>query len=250
MADADVRALVAIGGKRRKANSTRPASVSARAVATATFRVANSVARVNRSGRDAPVAAPMPLPILAWEKQLEYMLGMLAQLGIVNGTPFNPDIRTERILEDAARTAVDEMRVVFYASRHPAHIAWKDRTWEWFPLQLISAQTGDFGVSAAIGKPAVGAGSVYWLAFRDGTGAYLDGGKTYKLTVPGQAAGQRGRLFRSLLRPAASRGRGSHVGEDHPGQGVVVRFPHLRPGSVRLRRHVEAQRHCRGEDRA
>jgi len=33
----------------------RPASVSARAAATATFRVANSVAIVNRSGGDAPV---------------------------------------------------------------------------------------------------------------------------------------------------------------------------------------------------
>ena len=73
---------------------------------------------------------------------------------------------------------------------------------------VISAQTGDFGgpayldlessdgyfwtgygVSAAIGKPAVGAGSVYWTAFRDGTGAYLDGGKTYKLNVPGPVPG-------------------------------------------------------------
>ena len=76
------------------------------------------------------------------------------------------------------------------------------------PLQLISAETGDFGVpafldlessdgyfwlgygvSAAIGKPAVGAGSVYWMAFRDGSGAFLDGGKTYKLTVPGPVPG-------------------------------------------------------------
>jgi hypothetical protein len=28
------------------------------------------------------------------------------------------------------------------------------------------------------------AGSVYWLGTRDATGAFLDGGKTYKLTVP------------------------------------------------------------------
>jgi hypothetical protein len=29
-----------------------------------------------------------------------------------------------------------------------------------------------------------GAGSLYWGAFRDSHGAFLDGGKTYKLTVP------------------------------------------------------------------
>jgi hypothetical protein len=29
-----------------------------------------------------------------------------------------------------------------------------------------------------------GAGSLYWLGVRDKDGAYLDGGKTYKLTVP------------------------------------------------------------------
>jgi hypothetical protein len=29
-----------------------------------------------------------------------------------------------------------------------------------------------------------GSGSLYWFAARDKTGAYLDGSKTYKLTVP------------------------------------------------------------------
>ena len=247
----------------------------------------------------------MPLPILVWEDNLEYWRQLHAviqtetslagistdarhagsQSGIQQGKPFNPDERRERLLEEAARTAVAEMRIVLYASRNPARIAWKDRAWEWFPLQLIDAQTGDFGasgfldlessdgyffcgygVSAAIGKPAVGAGSVYWLAFRDGTGAYLDGGKTYQLNVPGpvpgrlfwsmtiydvdtrcliatdqdqrrntitrrQTSGERRRLLRSLLRPRGSGGQGSHVDQDHPGQRMVVRLPHLRTGS-------------------
>lgn len=30
----------------------------------------------------------------------------------------------------------------------------------------------------------IGFGSLYWLGLRDKAGAYLDGGKTYKLTVP------------------------------------------------------------------
>ena len=178
-------------------------------------------------------AKTMPLPLLKWENNLEYwrqlcaviqtetvpgefrpFLGMLAPLGIEPGKPFNPDAGTQRILEEAARTALAEMKVVFYASRNPARIAWPGRTWEWFPLQLINAQTGDFGVpayldveasdgyafcgygvSAAIGRRAVGAGSAYWLGLRDGTGAYLDGGKTYKLTAPGPVPGK---LFWSM----------------------------------------------------
>jgi hypothetical protein len=178
-------------------------------------------------------AKTMLLPSLVWEDKIDYwrelhavmqtetapgefrpMLGMLAQLGIEQGKPFNPDARAQRILEQAAHTALAEMSVTFYGSRNPERIAWKDRVWEWFPLQLISAKTGDFGVpayvdleasdayayagygvSAAIGRRAVGAGSVYWLAARDGSGAFLDGGKTYKLTVPGPVPGK---LFWSM----------------------------------------------------
>lgn len=44
-------------------------------------------------------------------------------------------------------------------------------------------------IQAVVASPAmfrrkVGVGSVYFLAARDRSGAYLDGGRTYKLTVP------------------------------------------------------------------
>ena len=165
----------------------------------------------------------LPLPILSWEKNIEYfrqlhaviqtetapdefrsMLGMLKQLGIEKGKPFNPNARMQRILNEAAQTGNDEMRAMFTSQRDPEYIAWKGRAWEWLILQVIIAETGDFGpraylnlepsetyyfmgygASAAMGPPAVGAGSVYWGAFRDGTGEFLDGSKNYKLTVPG-----------------------------------------------------------------
>jgi len=38
--------------------------------------------------------------------------------------------------------------------------------------------------SPAMFARAPGAGSLYWLSARDSTGAYLDGGGTYKLSVP------------------------------------------------------------------
>jgi hypothetical protein len=41
-----------------------------------------------------------------------------------------------------------------------------------------------------LGKREVGAGSIYFSGFHDNTGAYLDGSKTYKLTVPGPVPGK------------------------------------------------------------
>ncbi len=78
--------------------------------------------------------------------------------------------------------------------------AWDDRKWEWAGLV---ADNGNFRTrsgldleardrwfaQAIVASPAMfrrsaGAGSLYWLAARDHSGAYLDGGKSYKLTVP------------------------------------------------------------------
>ena len=37
---------------------------------------------------------------------------------------------------------------------------------------------------------SAGAGSLYWLGARDASGAFLDGGKTYKLSIPQPAPGK------------------------------------------------------------
>jgi hypothetical protein len=41
------------------------------------------------------------------------------------------------------------------------------------------------GITPAMVDPKPGTGSVYAITLRDGDGAYLDGGKTYTLTLPG-----------------------------------------------------------------
>ncbi len=131
------------------------------------------------------------------------MLGMLKQLGIEKGKPFNPDARMKRILKEAAQTANAEMRATFTAQRDPGYLPWKGRAWEWLIWQVIDPETKDFGprgyynlepaesyyfmgygASAAMGVPEPGAGSIYWAGFRDNKGVYLDGGKNYKLNVP------------------------------------------------------------------
>jgi hypothetical protein len=128
------------------------------------------------------------------------MYGLLAAIGIEKGRPFAPDARLKGILETAARAGRDQMLVSAFGSARPDRVVWKDRKWEWAAL---ASEGSDFETPTALDLEArdrwfaqaiamspkmllrsEGAGSLYWLGLRDATGAYLDGGKTYKLTVP------------------------------------------------------------------
>jgi hypothetical protein len=156
--------------------------------------------------------------LLRWEDNLQYweklhkvlqeepaldefrpMYGMLAALGIEQGKPFAPDARMKAILERAAKARRAQMLVAGFGSSRPDRIVWTDRKWEWAALRY---ENGDFelptgidieardrwlsqavGVSPKMFLRTAGAGSLYWLGLRE-DGAYLDGGKTYKLSVP------------------------------------------------------------------
>jgi hypothetical protein len=126
--------------------------------------------------------------------------GELAALGIEKGKPFKPDARMKKILESAAKIACAQMRVQSFADRRPDRVMWKNRKWEWATLR---PENGTFDTptykdldarekwffQAQIESPAMfrrtaAAGSLYWLGTRDKSGAYLDGGKNYKLRVP------------------------------------------------------------------
>jgi hypothetical protein len=133
--------------------------------------------------------------------------GQLAVLGIVKGKPFAPDDRMKQLLERAAKTANAQMRVQSLADRRPDRVAWPDRkSWEWAALR---PENGTFDTpthsdldarekwfwqatfeSPAMFRRKAGGGSLYWLATRDHTGAFLDGSKTYKLTVPQPVPGK------------------------------------------------------------
>jgi hypothetical protein len=71
----------------------------------------------------------------------------------------------------------------------------RDLRWSAFQREIESTAYKDLDArakwfyQAQIESPAMfrrdaRAGSLYWLGIRDATGAYLDGSKTYKLTVP------------------------------------------------------------------
>jgi hypothetical protein len=126
--------------------------------------------------------------------------GELSVLGIVKGKPFAPDARMKAILEKAAVIANAHMRVQSFADRRPDAKVWPNRQWEWVGLR---PENGDFdapsyvdvdarevwfyqaiGASPAMFRRQAGGGSVYWLGLKDGTGEYVDGGKTYRLKIP------------------------------------------------------------------
>lgn len=168
---------------------------------------------VDKSGKD------LNSTLLEWEDNLTYwtklhkvineepiqqdflpMYGELAALGIEKGKPFEPDARMKDILIRAARDGRVQMLVTTFDNNRPERMAWKDRNWEW--VGMVS-DNGDFktsggmdnnarerwfaqavGASPAMFRRTTDAGSLYWGAFRDNNGNWLDGAKTYKLTVP------------------------------------------------------------------
>lgn len=134
------------------------------------------------------------------------MYGLLAELGIEKGKPFAPTEAMTALLTQAAREGRDQMLVAAFDSDRPDRLAWPDRKWEWAGLVPGSAQFEtpggvDLGArdrwfaQAIVTSPAMfrrdaSAGSLYWLGARDATGAFLDGGKIYKLAIPQPVPGK------------------------------------------------------------
>jgi hypothetical protein len=170
-------------------------------------------------------AEPQDTTPLRWENNIKYweelqwvvdteppldgyrhQYGELAALGIVKGKPFAPDARMKRILEQPAQLGLAQLRAESFADRRPDRVVWKDRKWEWAALRYENGyfDTANYmdleardvwfyqavGTSPAMFRRQAGGGSLYWLGLRDNNDAYLDGGKTYKLTVPQPVPGK------------------------------------------------------------
>jgi hypothetical protein len=138
--------------------------------------------------------------------EFRFAYGDLSSLGIEKGTPFAPDERMRGILERAARTSNAQMRVESLADRRPDRVVWSDRQWEWAALRFEDGyfNTANYvdtyarekwffqaiAASPAMFHRGAGSGSLYWLGLRDSSGAYLDGGKSYRLSVPQPVPGK------------------------------------------------------------
>lgn len=126
--------------------------------------------------------------------------GQLAALGIVHGQPFTPDERLRGILAEAAPIAAAMVRSMIYKPRDPAAYyypgegSWKKAfvggNYEFLNdgARLLDARAV-FHYMCTVVTPAmvaetVGVGSQYAYTAEDSTGAWLDGGRSYRLRLP------------------------------------------------------------------
>jgi hypothetical protein len=126
-------------------------------------------------------------------------LGLLAAIGIEKGKPFAPDERMKKILTEAVAVGNATARAITFDCRMPEAYFYPNSAWctafvggssefQQNGARLLDARTF-FYYYATINTPAmavkrVGVGSQYAGAFKDSAGKPLDGGKTYKLTLP------------------------------------------------------------------
>jgi hypothetical protein len=127
-------------------------------------------------------------------------VGLYASIGIRKGQPFAPDARMKKILTESAAVANAIARSDLLASRDPRTRIYSDRQWL-TPFvggsyrfldgtqRLLDARIMFFyyatGITPAMSEATPGTGSAYAVTFRDAAGDYLDGGRTYKVTLTG-----------------------------------------------------------------
>lgn len=128
------------------------------------------------------------------------ILGLLASIGIEKGKPFKPDARMRKILAEAAAVGTAAQRSIIWRNRDDNVVLWPgSKSWEiGFAggsheflndgVSLINERTRFHfyatGITPAMVKPPVGAGSTYVIGLRDAEGKPLDGSKTYRIHVP------------------------------------------------------------------
>ena len=127
------------------------------------------------------------------------LVGLFASIGIKKGKPFAPDARMKRILKDAAAIGNATARSITFSPRSKAVYFYPDRQWyssfaggshefihngELVLDDRIMFHYAATGITPAMAAPKVGTGSAYAATPKDTDGQYLDGGKTYKVTLP------------------------------------------------------------------
>jgi hypothetical protein len=127
------------------------------------------------------------------------LVGLFASIGIKRGKPFAPDARMQKILKDAAAIGNATARSITFSPRSKAVYFYPDRQWyssfaggshefmnngELVLDDRIMFHYAATGITPAMAAPKVGTGSAYAATPKDAKGEYLDGGKTYKVTLP------------------------------------------------------------------
>lgn len=126
------------------------------------------------------------------------LVGLFASIGIKKGKQFSPDARMKKILKDAAAIGNASARALTFSPRNTAAYFYPDRQWytsfsgghdfmnngELNLDDRIMFHYAATGITPAMATPKVGTGSAYAATPKDAQGEFLDGGKTYKVTLP------------------------------------------------------------------
>ena len=132
------------------------------------------------------------------------LLGMASAIGIQKGKPFNPSFAQKKLLTEAVAIGNATARSILFSPQDPKAYIYPGKAGFWqtgFPggshEYLVNGGNGGrdmdsrtlFFYLATVNTPAMalelpGVGSQYAFSSRDGSGAYLDGSKTYKVNIP------------------------------------------------------------------
>lgn len=127
-----------------------------------------------------------------------FLLASLRLLGIEKGKPFKPDARQKAILKEATLVGEAMAQANSFESRFPGVKYRDDTSWEYVIFLDPSQRVGDHEqlderaayayeavtTSAGMTTTTPGVGQAYLGGYQDSDGDWLDGSKTYKLTVP------------------------------------------------------------------
>jgi len=135
--------------------------------------------------------------------------GHFASIGIQKGKPFAPDERMKKIFEQAAKLGNATARALFWHERNRDEFLYEGSYWkrgmignshEYLKDQGLGGRNIDaraqYFYMATFNSPAmvwklIGRGSQYAWGYLDSEGRYLDGGKSYKLNLLGDAPAER-----------------------------------------------------------
>jgi len=128
------------------------------------------------------------------------LVGQFAAIGIKKGQLFKPDERMKKILTEAVAIGNATARAITFVPRKQSVYCYPDRKW----TPIYAGMSYEFmnkgervlddrilfhyyatGITPSMAAPSPGTGSIYAFTARDAKGDYLDGGKTYKVTLPG-----------------------------------------------------------------
>jgi hypothetical protein len=128
------------------------------------------------------------------------IVGLFASIGIKKGRPFEPDARMRKILAEGVAIGNATARSLTFRPREERLYFYPGQRQWYSPFTGGSSEfmnNGErvlddriifhyyaTGITPAMARSKVGTGSAYAIAAHDTEGRYLDGGKTYKVTLP------------------------------------------------------------------